>query len=93
MLGILVIFGDFIVVASVLLFSGLFLLWFTITKERFFAARGWETWGGRAGLLALIMEMMCCFFGPRGARITLGVFAATIIGLALWIMSIQQPAY
>jgi len=68
-----------------LLLPGLYLLWFSIKKKEFFQEEEWRNWTGRAIIFADLIRLPHRFFGPNGARLTLGAIALCTVGLALWI--------
>jgi hypothetical protein len=76
---------DFWFVPALLLVPGLYLLWFAIQRKEFFRYELWRRWTGRAGLVALMLELPNRYGGPRCARFTLSLIACTIIFLGTWI--------
>jgi hypothetical protein len=68
----------------ILIFPGIYLLWYANGHPDFYREKHWEKWRGRAYLLGLLFKLICRYGGTTSVKGAFRLFALLCIGAGIW---------
>jgi hypothetical protein len=73
-----------LLIGLILIFPGIYLLWYANGHADFYRDRRWEKWHGRAYLLSMFFSLVCRYGGIDAVRHGFRLFAVICIVVGIW---------